>query len=167
MSKLLARKPRTKRIRATTLGELIDEVAASRKIGVKQTRSKGLPEYIPTETQICIALVDYVNAKHPDLAEDFIHIPNENRCSWPEGKKLKAMGKKAGVSDYFLAIPKSKGWQGDRDHYHGLWLEIKSKRGKPTPAQIKFGQRQLAKGYAYKMVHSLEEGIAAIQMYLA
>jgi hypothetical protein len=198
MSKLLARKPRQKKPTRLTreladmkkgidlVKKLIyDEASSSYK--TEKALSKSKSQYKPSETQICIALVDYVARVHPDLSEDFIHISNENRCSWAEGKKLKSMGKRAGVSDYFLAHPKFREIQKPliigsettgyrkseafvtltyKPSYFGLWLEIKSERGKETALQRKFGQRQIENGYAYEVVHSLEEGIAAIENYL-
>lgn len=143
MSKLLARKPRAKR---------------------------PAKEYTPSEAQICIALVDYVAKKHPDLSEDFIKIDNENKCSWAEGKSKKAQGKRKGASDYFLALPRFIcGRQfADIEYpiYYGLWLEVKKKGGKESLEQRRFGQRQIRKGYQYKCVYSVNEGIAAIEEYL-
>lgn len=130
-------------------------------------------QYKPNESQICIAFVDYVNSRHASLSEDLIHIPNENRCSWPEGKKLKAMGKRAGVSDYFFArakrytVYKVEGYYEENRLYFGLWLEFKSEKGKCTLSQKSFGERQLAKGYQYKVVYSLDEAIAVFEEYVS
>ena len=49
------------------------------------------------------------------------------------------MGEVAGASDYFLAIPCGE--------YHGLFLEMKSKTGRPEPHQIRFLHDMQSTGY--------------------
>lgn len=131
----------------------------------------------PSEAQIAIAFVDYVNSKHPNLSEDLIKIDNENKCSWAEGKKKKRMGKRKGASDYFFSRSKRYSTEefdeflgGKYLHgrlYFGLWLEIKSAKGKESPEQKEFGQRQLRNGYQYKCVYSVDEAIAAFEEYIS
>lgn len=125
----------------------------------------------PSEYQISIAFVDYVAKVHPDLIEDLIKIDNENKCSWAEGKRKKAQGKRKGASDYFLAHPMRRrkqdkmgaiGWY----WVSGLWLELKRKDGKESPEQRKFGERMKHKGYEYKCVYSIDEAIEALEEYI-
>ena len=133
------------------------------------------PEYLPTEHQIAASFVQYVELNHPTVADSLLHIPNENKCSWAQGKKLKAEGKKAGVSDYFFAKPVVMRLEGkiigEEQSYQdylicGLWLELQSKKGKESNEQKAFGERMKANGFAYKCVHSLDKAIEIFETYL-
>lgn len=74
-----------------------------------------------------------IRQRYPEL-KLLYHIPNERKCSPQEGTRLKRMGVKAGVPD--LCLPVGKG------RYHGLYIELKTKTGKPTEPQ-KWWQSQL------------------------
>ena len=131
-----------------------------------------IPVYQPSEMQIAIAFVDYVNKKHPNLAEDLIKIDNENKCSAIEGMLKKKMGKRKGASDYFFSRPKTKklpenlGSNDTEVVYFGLWLEIKAKKGKESAEQKAFGIRRLEQGYQYKCVFGLDEAIKEFEDYI-
>lgn len=58
------------------------------------------------------------------------HIPNEGKRSDAQGKKMKQMGLKAGVSD--LHLPYAKGC------YHGLYIEMKYDKNVLTKEQKEF-----------------------------
>lgn len=55
------------------------------------------------------------------------HVPNERR-SRAEAKRLAGQGVKAGIPDIYLDVA--------RGGYHGLRLELKTERGRPTQAQF-------------------------------
>jgi hypothetical protein len=77
-----------------------------------------------TEIQHHIGLMSWAKTQ-PILDEYLIHIPNGGYRHPLEALKLKKMGVKAGVSDLFLAYP--------NPNYHGLWIELKSEKGKISP----------------------------------
>ncbi len=87
-----------------------------------------------------INLVNWFNHTYPELAEDFHHFANERKCSVQQGRLLKRMGVKKGVSDFFLAVPVGA--------YHGLWIELKVGKGKLSKEQVDFLDRKASKGYA-------------------
>ena len=123
---------------------------------MRSTKISAASRSSPTEYQIHAAFVEYVKTKH--LADYLIHIPNEGRRSWREGKKQKALGLMKGASDLFLAVPTTR--------HHGMWHEIKSAKRKETTEQIEFGARMKLKGYEYKCSHSIDEAIANHEEYL-
>lgn len=108
--------------------------------------------------------IDHINTvawfeeEFPELAEDFHHFANERRCSVMEGRKLKRMGVRKGVLDFFLAVPSSG--------YHGLWVELKVNKGKLTPEQIAFIERKNARGYLALAVWGHDAAKEAILCYL-
>lgn len=129
-------------------------------------------DYLPSEAQIAIAFVSYVDKKHPSLSEDLIKVDNENKCSPQEGRRKKLMGKRKGASDYFFSRPKKRFRKDTMGEwwevvYFGLWLEIKSAKGKESPEQKRFGERALANGYQYRVVYSLDEAISVFEEYVA
>ena len=64
----------------------------------------------------------------------------------------------AGASDLFIAWP--------TDNHHGLWLEMKSAKGKPTKSQQEFLEKMQNKGYATAIAHSWDEAMAVTINYL-
>lgn len=99
--------------------------------------------------------------------KDIIHIPNGGTRNWklnakgvrysPEAQRLKRMGVKKGVSDIFIPEPEGT--------YHGLWIEIKSQKGKVTPEQHTFLAKQKAKNYQCAIAYSLDDFITIIKTY--
>lgn len=105
-----------------------------------------------------INLVNWFHHDFPDLADDFHHFANERKCSMNEGRKLKRMGVKKGVADFFLALPLSG--------KSGLWIELKVGKGKLSPEQQKFLDRKTARGYTAVAVWGYEAAKAVILTYL-
>jgi hypothetical protein len=124
----------------------------------KTTRSIGLPEYKPSESQICQSFLDFVQKRFPGYLPDIIKIDNEGKTSWTEGKRKRREGKVKGASDYFIAIPQNSS--------HGLWLEIKTERGRESPEQKAFGLARQKRGYQYKCVYGIDEAMKTLETYL-
>lgn len=105
-------------------------------------------------------LVDWtmlVRQKYPELALIF-HIPNERKCSIPEAMHLQRMGVKAGVPDLFLPVA--------RNGFHGLWMELKTERGKVSDAQRWWLDHLAEQGYKAVVIRSVNEGINELEEYL-
>lgn len=85
-----------------------------------------------------IALFDWIRLS-PELEPFCWHVANERKCSARYGSYLRRKGVKSGVSDIQIAIPIGK--------YHGMFLELKVGKGKPTKNQLKFLQDMSDKGY--------------------
>lgn len=84
-----------------------------------------------------------------------IHIANQRTTSPQHGAMLKRMGVRPGVSDLFF--PRS-----NRIH-SGLWLELKTLKGRPTQLQIDFIVDMIKEGYAAKVCYGAEHAIALIK----
>ncbi|HLX53230.1 MAG TPA: VRR-NUC domain-containing protein [Aquella sp.] len=98
---------------------------------------------------------------HPIARDHLLHITNEQKTSWATGKKLKAEGRRKGVSDYFLAYPyRGKG---------GIWIELKrqDKRvSRLTEEQASWLAQCIRVGYEAKVAYGADEAIKAVEDYL-
>jgi VRR-NUC domain len=105
-----------------------------------------------------INIVNWFHYEFPELADDLHHFANERKCSINEGRKLKRMGVKKGVLDFFLAIP--------LNGKAGLWVELKVGKGRLTPEQIQFIERKISRGYEAIAVWGEDAAKAVILTYL-
>lgn len=116
----------------------------------------------PTEDQEQIALISWAHRiKYGTgrLSDYLIHIPNGGSRNVVEASKFKKMGVKAGVPDLQLLIPNGL--------VHGLWIELKAKKGKVQPNQRLFMRRLEEQGYLCKVCFGADEAIKEIKQYLA
>lgn len=112
-----------------------------------------------SELQEGIAFVAALRAELPEVAEYLLHIPNGGKRSVIEARNLKASGVRAGVPDYFLAMP-TKG-------HNGLWLELKrSKGGRLSGEQSKWLERLTDQGYRCVVCRGAGEAMDAVREYL-
>jgi hypothetical protein len=122
---------------------------------------------IATEQQEQIALMQWA-ALHPICKDYLIHIPNGGSRHPLEAKNLKRMGVKAGVSDLFLAYPQyhydEEGMHGQ--WRHGLWIELKSKKGKVTNTQLYWLSQMQERNYIAEVAYGWEEARDIISRYL-
>ena len=103
-----------------------------------------------------IKVMDYVRFNKID---DFIfHVANERSTTPQAGSILKRKGVLAGVSDLLVMKP-SGAW-------NGLFIELKVKGGKISPAQSKFLESMNANGYLGVVRYGADEAIATIKEYL-
>lgn len=70
----------------------------------------------PKESQEQICFVNW-SQYHPILKELLLYIANDGKRDPKLGNKLKRMGLRKGVSDFFLPLP--------TNNHHGLWIELK------------------------------------------
>lgn len=106
-----------------------------------------------------INLVNWFNYKYPEYEDDLHHFANERKCSVMQGRILKRMAVKKGVSDFFLAIPKKE--------LSGFWLELKIGKNKPTKEQILFAERKRERGYKVEFAWGFDEAKQKIMDYLS
>lgn len=97
------------------------------------------------------------------LGDFLLAIPNGHKRSISEGKKIKKEGGRKGVSDLFFAFPIVR--QGTYI-YHGLWIEVKTIKGKLSKEQKEWINLMRWMGYGAVVVHSLEEAIFYIKKYM-
>jgi hypothetical protein len=75
-----------------------------------------------------------------------------------QGRILKRMGVQRGVLDFHLAVA--------LNGKHGLWMELKTEKGKLTKEQIDFMERKNKRGYLALAVFGFEEAVNEITNYL-
>ena len=97
-------------------------------------------------------------AQMPEL-EMLYAIPNGGKRHAGTARKLKAEGVKAGVLDINLDVP--------RGGFHGLRIEMKYGKNKPTQAQREWIDRYAKHGYCTAVCYSFEDARDAILHYLA
>lgn len=86
------------------------------------------------------------------------HIPNGGKRSKVTAAHMKAAGVKAGVPDVCLPVPCGK--------WHGLYIEMKADKNKPTPAQIEWLVDLGAMGYKTAVCYSMEAAREEILKYI-
>jgi hypothetical protein len=87
------------------------------------------------------------------------HIPNGGKRDAIEAKHLKAQGVKAGVPD--LCLPVARG------PYHGLYIEMKTEKGR-TRAEQRWWADELSKqGYVAAICRGWRAAVTTIEWYLA
>lgn len=102
-------------------------------------------------------MVEALIPRYPDLRLLF-HVPNGGLRSKATARRMKAMGVKAGVPD--LCLPVARGG------YHGLAIEMKVGRNKPTAAQRWWITELGRQGYKVAVCYGAEEAMALLVGYL-
>ena len=103
-----------------------------------------------------VAVVRWFRMAYPRLV--IFAIPNAAKRSPQLANYMKAEGLLPGVSDLFVMQPnKTK---------HGLFIEMKSKKGKLSEQQEYFLKLADEKGYATCVCYGADEAMAAIVRYL-
>lgn len=96
--------------------------------------------------------------RYPELGLLFA-IPNGGYRNAREAARLKAMGVRAGVSDYFLPVPRLDGTA-------GLWIELKAGKGRTTTNQEAWLAAMRYRGYWGRVAHGWLEAARIVCEYL-
>jgi hypothetical protein len=106
-------------------------------------------------------------ALYPELRLLFA-IPNGAALTWhadrrgrrysPQAAKLKAEGLRRGIPDLFLPVA--------RQGFHGMFVELKVGRNKPTQAQAQVVDALAEQGYYAAVCWGAEEAIRELKAYL-
>ena len=110
----------------------------------------------PSEEQIQRAMIAWVSLQ-PSIRDFVIHIPNQGRRTNFYGALLKKLGMKGGIPDLFIAIP--------RQGYAGCFIEVKRKKGIPSPNQKDYLIKLANNSYFTCIVYSIDQGIEVIDEY--
>jgi len=102
-------------------------------------------------------LFDWLRSR-PDLEPYCWHTANQRACSPQQGRILKRMGVRAGVSDIFLGMAKGT--------YHGLFIELKAEKGKVSQSQERFIIDMASQGYYCAVCYGYEQAKKVIEWYL-
>lgn len=86
------------------------------------------------------------------------HSPNGGKRNAIEAAKFKAMGVRAGFPDLILCVARGK--------YHGLFVELKTAKGRQTDNQKYFQKALEAQGYRYEVARSLDEFRRIVTQYM-
>ena len=108
------------------------------------------------ESTLQIGCVDWFRTHYPDLV--IMAIPNGGNRNIVTAAIMKREGVLAGAGDLFLTFA-SHG-------YHGLWIEMKTKKGKQSESQKEFQKKQERLGYKYVVCHSFDEFKFEIEKYI-
>lgn len=112
-----------------------------------------------TERQIEKAIFDWLKY-HKDVGDYAFKIANEaGSRSTHEMKSLVDRGLKPGFPDIGILIPN------DNIGYHGLFLELKTKKGRLSNVQKIWLKRLEDKKYMARAVYGLDEAIEIISLY--
>ena len=86
------------------------------------------------------------------------HTPNEGKRSVAAGARLKRKGLRPGVPDICLPCP--------RGGYHGLYIELKVGKGRPTADQREYLRLLEGEGYFVALCYSAASAIRTIDAYM-
>lgn len=106
------------------------------------------------ESEDQIAVVEYCDLRDIPV----VHVPNESKRSVTYGALLKRMGMRKGFPDLF--IPRAC------LSYHGLFIEMKTDKGKLSDDQIKWLKDLTKAGYLCRVCRSVEAAVEIINKYV-
>lgn len=98
-----------------------------------------------------------MSGQFPEI-EMLYHIPNGGSRNKIEAAHLKQQGVKAGVPD--LCLPVARG------EYHGLYIELKYGKNKPTENQKRWINLLRSQNYKAEVAYGWEEASGIILEYL-
>ena len=114
--------------------------------------SRKLP--VPHESLIQRAFIKYCRM-HPDpRIKMTFSIHNSGKKSPVSYGRDIAEGLLAGVADVYVPYPTTV--------WHGLFLEFKSAKGKPSDRQLKFGRFCHDYDYGYEIVRSVDQAVKVL-----
>lgn len=110
--------------------------------------------YAQEELQSQIALFDWLRlweSRYP-VFKAIYAIPNGANKTPQEGAKMQRSGTRKGVWDIFVSVPHMS----PSASHNGLYIEMKSRRGKLTPEQIAF-RSLLSRLYRFEVCTSWDD----------
>ena len=112
------------------------------------------------EQQFQASVMSYIDKRYWPVALLCFHVPLEllRRDDYSAGL-FHRLGARGGVSDIIMLVP--------RGVYHGMTLELKLPKRRPTETQIAFLDGARANGYASCWTDSYDTAVFLIDTYLA
>lgn len=121
------------------------------------TRQQARRRSEATEQEALITWCRIFENRYPELKMIY-HIPNGGSRNRLEAANLKRQGVKAGVPDLCLPVPK--------DGYHGLYIEMKYGKNKPTDNQEEWLESLRQYGYKTVVCYGADEARETIKQYI-
>ena len=118
----------------------------------------------PTEHDLQVSCVTWFRNRYRRLADHLFAIPNgaslngDARQRAIQWRKLEAEGAMPGVADLLLALPSG--------NLCGLWIEMKTEKGKQSAAQKQFEMNMVRAGFGYAMPRNRTEFERVVSRYL-
>jgi hypothetical protein len=110
-----------------------------------------------TEQQALFEWAEFAAKKTPELKLLFA-VPNGGKRDKVTGAILKREGVKSGVPDICLPV--------SRDGFHGLYIEMKVGKNKPTEKQLWWMGQLQKQGYMVEVCYSWGEAVKVITGYM-
>ena len=110
------------------------------------------------ESKLQQACVRWFRLQYPKYARLLFAVPNGGGRSKVEAAILKGEGVVAGVADLLLLVPTQK--------HPYLCIEMKTPKGRQSPAQRDWQREVEAVGAVYKVCRSLEEFMQIVNDYV-
>lgn len=110
------------------------------------------------ESRLQQACVKWFRLQYAEFALCLFAIPNGGRRDKITASILKGEGVLPGVADLFLMVPSND--------YHGMWIEMKTPKGRQSDSQKDFELISKNQGYEYRIAKTLDEFQFAINDYL-
>ncbi len=110
-----------------------------------------------TEQQALFEWAEIAAKKTPELKLLFA-IPNGGKRPITTAMRMKAEGQKSGVPDICLPVPCKK--------YHGLYIEMKVGKNKPSANQLWWIEQLQAQGYRVDVCYGWGEAVKVIVDYV-
>ena len=116
----------------------------------------------PTESQSQQAVIQWARlASNKEPRLKYLHaIPNGGLRNIVVATKMKREGVLKGIPDLFLPYP-------SRNGDHGLYIEMKAKKGTLTVEQKECHKYLRCAGYVVSVCYSSDEAIVVLQQYLS
>ena len=121
------------------------------------TRQQARRRSEATEQEALITWCRIFENRYPELKMIY-HIPNGGSRNQLEAANLKRQGVKAGVPDLCLPVPK--------EGYHGLYIEMKYGKNKPTDNQEEWLESLRQNGYKTAVCYGADEARETIKQYI-
>ena len=112
----------------------------------------------PSEAQEQEVVFQYADLQKNPAWQLLFAIPNGGYRAKKTGAALKKQGVKPGIPDMFLPI--------SRNGFHGLWIEMKSHKGKTTDTQEVWHDNLRKEGYKIEVCHSADSAIDTLKNYI-
>jgi hypothetical protein len=125
----------------------------------KGRRFKHGPEELQMMLFYDLCKIELMQPKASPIWALGFHIPNESKCSIQRRITLGKCMVRPGIPDLFFAMPTK--------NHHGLFIEMKVKPNRPTPAQLKWIQWLNEQDYMAVVAYSADEAIEYVKRYLA